>query len=83
MINDEQFLLKLGIEHNNHGKGIRITNRGVEPQICGVEYSYDIAATNLMEYIGKAVSVIYDPFDMSRVLVTNFEELRMMGFDAH
>lgn len=82
LITDEQFLLKLGIEHNNQGKGIRITNRGVEPQIAGTKYSYDIASNSLLEYIGKSVSVIYDPYDMSRVLITDFDKVRLMGHDA-
>ena len=81
-INDEQFLLKFGIEHNNQGKGLRITNRGVEPQICGQKYSYDLLVPSLMEFIGKPVSVVYDPFDMSRVLVTDFDKVRVMGYDA-
>jgi len=78
-ITDEQFLLKFGIEHST---GIRITNRGVEPQICGKRYSYDLQTPSLLEYVGKAVSVIYDPFDMSRVLVTDFEKVRLVGYDA-
>jgi hypothetical protein len=33
-ITDEQFLLTFGIKHQpKHTSGIRITNRGVEPQI--------------------------------------------------
>lgn len=78
-INDEQFLLKFGIEHNT---GIRITNRGVEPQICGQRFSFDLDTPSLIEYVGKEVSVLYDPFDMSRVLVTDFDKVRLMGHDA-
>jgi hypothetical protein len=81
-ITDEQFLLKLGIEHNNNGKGIKITNRGVEPQILNKRYSYDINTPNLIEYIGKSVSILYDPFDMSRVLVTDHDKVRLMAVDA-
>jgi hypothetical protein len=81
MITDEQFLLKLGIEHKPKGEGMRITNAGLKPQINGVRYNYDLQ-TYRLEDIGKRVSVIYDPYDMSRVLVTNFEELRMMAYDA-
>jgi len=82
IINDEQFLLKFGIEHNTNERGIRITNRGVEPQINNVRYSYTLKVDSLMEYVGKPVSVIYDPFDMSRVLITDFEKVRLMGFEA-
>lgn len=82
LINDEQFLLKFGIEHNSKGNGIRITNRGVEPQINGTRYSFDLQVPNLIDYVGKPVSVIYDPFDMSRVLVTDYDKVRVMGVDA-
>jgi len=81
-INDEQFLLKFGIEHNDRGNGIRITNRGVEPRINGVKYSYDLQVPSLMEYVGKSVSVVYDPFDMSRVLVTDYNKVRVMAHSA-
>jgi hypothetical protein len=80
LINDEQFLLKFGIRHNE-ARPIRITNRGVEPQIAGVRYSFDLNGST-MEHIGKAVNVVYDPFDMSRVLITDFESVRIIGKEA-
>ncbi len=80
-ISDAQFLLKFGIEHIGNGNGIRITNRGVEPQINGQRFSYDLQINSLMEYVGKSVSVFYDPFDMSRVLVTDHDKIRLMGFE--
>lgn len=78
-ISDEQFLLKFGIKHNANGHGLRITNRGVEPQINGQKYSFDLLTNNKMEYIGKRVSLYYDPFDMSRVLLTDEDSLRIMA----
>ncbi|MBX9734760.1 MAG: Mu transposase C-terminal domain-containing protein, partial [Chitinophagaceae bacterium] len=36
----------------------------------------------LHEYIGMNVSVIYDPYDMSRVLVTDHEKIRLIGREA-
>lgn len=82
LITDEQFLLKFGVEHNEKGRTIRITNRGVEPQINGQRFSYDLGEGSWVEYVGKPVKVIYDPFDMSRVLVTDFEKVRMIGREA-
>ena len=77
-ITDEQFLLKFGIEHNpGVGKVNRISNRGVEPQINGVKYSYNLKEWRQHE--GKAVKIIYDPYDMSRVLVTDYDKVRMIG----
>lgn len=81
IINDEQFLLKFGIEHNPD-RQIRITNRGVEPQIAGVKYSFDLEGGSWIEHVGKAVNVIYDPFDMSRILITDGGNLRMMAREA-
>lgn len=81
LISDEQFLLKFGIEHNANGEGLRITNAGLKPQINGVRYNFDLAQYR-MEDVGKRVSIIYDPYDMSRVLVTDHQQFRMMAYDA-
>lgn len=78
---EEQFLLKFGIEHNHNGEGIRITNKGINPKISGNQYSYDLEQYH-MEYIGKSVSVIYDPFDMSRVLLTDYKKIRIIAREA-
>lgn len=80
-ITDEQFLIKFGINHHYNRKPARITNRGVEVQINNVEYSFDLAQYN-QELIGKEVQVLYDPFDMSRVLVTDMEKIRIIGVEA-
>jgi len=80
-ISDEQFLLKFGVEHNHNGEGLRITNKGVQPQIGGQKFNYDLADYRI-EDINKSVSVLYDPFDMSRVLVTDHKGFRMMAYDA-
>lgn len=80
-ISDEQFLLKFGVEHNHNGEGLRITNKGVQPQIGGQRFNYDLADYRI-EDINKSVSVLYDPFDMSRVLVTDHKGFRMMAYDA-
>jgi hypothetical protein len=81
LINDEQFLLKCGIEHKPKNEGMRISNRGLRPQINGVKYNYDLATYNMAD-INKEVSIIYDPYDMSRVLATDFNGFRMMAYDA-
>jgi hypothetical protein len=81
-ITDEQFLLTFGIEHNP-SRQITITNRGIEPQINGVKYSFDIPSTiNALNVIGSRVSVIYDPYDMSRVLITNHTDIRFIAKEA-
>lgn len=83
-ITDEEFLLTFGITHTpRHKDTIRITNRGVEPQINNTKYSYDLPETWMYNKLqGADVKVIYDPFDMSRVLVTNENDIRFIAKTA-
>lgn len=82
-ISDLQFLQIFGIKHEPQGRPITITNRGVEPQINGRKYSYDLPDYNgMIQYIGAKVFVYYDPYDMSRVLVTNNKDIRFIARDA-
>lgn len=84
MINDEQFLLTFGIKHQPQGRSISITNRGVEPQINNSRFSYDLPESWMYDkYIGAKVNVVYDPFDMSRVLITNYDDIRFVARTAH
>jgi hypothetical protein len=81
-ITDEQFLLTFGIQHNPD-RPITLNNRGVEPQINGVRYSYDLPETWMYnKLIGEQVTVYYDPFDMSRVLCTNGKDIRFTAKSA-
>lgn len=74
---DEQYLLKFGVVHRpRNGKAIAINKGGVEPQISGVQYNFVVPPALLLPNIGKQVNIIYDPSDMSRVLVTDFASLR-------
>lgn len=81
LITDEQFLLKFGITNTYRDRTIQITNRGVEPIINGQKYSYDLDTYDL-EHIGKSVTILFDPYDMSRVLVTDFDKVRIIGREA-
>lgn len=79
LITDEQFLRTFGITHNPQGRRIAITNMGVTPQINGSRLIYDVPAHLHLENIGKSVNIVYDPVDMSRVLVTDGAGLRFMA----
>lgn len=82
-ITDEQFLLTFGIKHEPQGRSIAITNRGVEPQINNNKLSYDLPeAWMYNQYIGAKVNVYYDPYDMSRVLITNEDDIRFIAKTA-
>lgn len=74
-LSDEQMLLMFGIRHTPSTGTIRITNRGVEPQIEGVKYSFHFTQ-DWAHLIGKDVTVVYDPYDMNRALVTNDKDIR-------
>lgn len=82
-ISDLQFLSIFGIKHEHNGRAIAITNRGIEPVIGGVQYSYDLPNhTEMMHLIGTKVHVVYDPYDMSRVLITDFDRIRFIAKHA-
>ena len=76
-ISDETFLMIFGKVANE--KGISITNRGVEPQINNVQYSFDLPHGILSQYVGMNVKVMYDPYNMDRVLLTNFKDFRCIA----
>ena len=82
-ISEQLFLYKFGIPHvPKNGSKNRISNRGMEAQINGVEYSYDLETEDLQRYIGKEVTIYYDPYDMSRVLLTDNDKVRIIARDA-
>lgn len=81
-ITDEQFLQKFGVLHAPQGRRIAITNMGITPQINGSRLIYDVPSHLHLENIGKSVNVIYDPIDMSRVLITDGSGLRFMATTA-
>lgn len=81
-LSDEQFLLKFGIEHNpTTDRTNRITNKGLNPIIGDVRCKYTLEG-EWRQHIGKQVRVIYDPYDMTRVLVTDHQQVRLMGRDT-
>lgn len=81
-ISDLQFLQIFGIRHNPR-KAITITNRGIEPQINNRQLSYDLpAGLQLSRFVGAKVNVQYDPYDMSRVLITNDDDIRFIATEA-
>jgi hypothetical protein len=82
-ISDEQFLLKFGTAHvpkNNSAN--RISKNGLDVQISNELYRYDVPGGVPMELVSKEITVYYDKFDMSRVLLTNHRDIRLMAYDA-
>jgi hypothetical protein len=82
-VSDLQFLHIFGIKHEPQGRGITITNRGIEPVINGIKYSYDLPDyVGMQHLIGSKVFVVYDPYDMSRVLITDYDAIRFVAKEA-
>lgn len=78
IISDEQFLMKFGIEHKHRGNGVRIDSKGVRFALDGKQYDYQLPVYR-SELLGKSVTVIYDINDMSRVLLTNHDDIRIIA----
>lgn len=79
-ITDEQFLMKFGIRHMpKNGSRNRITNAGVECQINNAQYSFTVPYALYLTNVNKQINVIYDPYDMTRVLITDDERLRFIA----
>ncbi|MFT3750929.1 MAG: hypothetical protein QM768_21625 [Agriterribacter sp.] len=82
-ISDEMFLYLFGTRHEPAGKKITITNGGIEPQIDNKKYRYSLPdPVGMMKYTGAKVTVIYDRFDMSRVLITNDDDIRFVAYET-
>lgn len=71
-ISEVQLLAKLGTPHTHSNT---ITNRGITPAINCVERTYEIPEELYLQTVGKTVQVIYDPFNYSRILVTDNKNL--------
>lgn len=83
-ITDEQFLLTFGVTHQpKHSDTIRITNKGITPQIDNVKHSFKLPELWMYQKLnGEPVQVIYDPYDMNRVLITNNDDIRFIAKSA-
>jgi hypothetical protein len=80
VISDEQFLLTFGFTHKPQGRKHTITNRGVEFVLNGQKYSYDLPNyIDMLDLIGEEITVHYDPYDMSRILVNNSADIRFVA----
>lgn len=75
-ISDEQFLLKFGITRKEQNT---ITSNGLDLAIDGRQYNYDIPDQFYFTWKGKQVNTIYDPNDMTRIMVTDFDALRFIA----
>jgi hypothetical protein len=79
-INDEQLLMLFGTTHTFHNQvednKVQITSRGIEVHINKHFHEYDIPEDIYMSVVGKRVNVIYDPYNLDRILVTDGKSVR-------
>ncbi|MDP1810571.1 MAG: hypothetical protein Q8K66_04120 [Sediminibacterium sp.] len=75
-ISEEQMLLKFGFRHKWEN---RITDQGIRPTIAGKTYNYSVPPEYYLQNNGKKIEIIYDPYNMNRVLVTDNEGLRFIA----
>jgi len=77
-----EYRLKLfGVEHKpkNGRSGNTLTSGQLEIQISNKRHLFEIPSYLFPENAGKKVQVIYDPYDMSKVLVTDGKGLRFIA----
>ncbi len=75
-ITDEEFMILFGIKHDWQNS---IEKTGVTATLMGQKLSFAVPPALYLPNVGKKVDVYYDPFDLSRVLVTDGERLRFMA----
>ncbi|MFB6454452.1 Mu transposase C-terminal domain-containing protein [Chitinophaga sp. Hz27] len=75
-ISDEHLLRLFGVRHEFTNT---ITNGGIRLTIQGKPYEYQIPDELYLQHVGRKIQVIYDPMDLSRVLVTDDHQLRFMA----
>jgi len=79
-ITDEDFLLKFGILRDEKNT---ITDRGIDLSINNSKYNFDIPDEYYYKHKGLTLRTIYDPNDMSRVLVTDLKSIRFIASAPH
>ncbi len=75
-ISDARMLHLFGQHHTYTNT---ITNGGIRVTLDGKQFIYDIPDELYLQNVGKTVQVIYDPYDYSKVLVTDGASLRFVA----
>lgn len=75
-ISEARMLYLFGQKHTHTNT---ITNGGLKVTINGETFVYDIPDELYLQNVGKEVQVYYDPYDYSRVLVTDDNNLRFVA----
>ena len=70
---------RLQIFGKTHSHTNQITNNGIMPTLLGSTIKYELSQQQIMEHNGKRVQVIYDEYDLSKVLITDSKGLRLVA----
>lgn len=80
VISDETFLACFGMKHElPAGRTNSIDKSGVTITVGGQKFRYQVPEAVYFGNVGKKVEVMYDPIDMSRVLVLGAEGMRFVA----
>lgn len=77
-ISDARMLHLFGQEHSHSHT---ITNGGIKVSFDGQPFTYDIPDDLYLQNVGKKVKITYDPYDLSRVLVSDGASLRFVAHE--
>lgn len=75
-ISEETRLLLFGEKNARTNK---LTAAGVNVTLLGQKMTYEISQADIYEHNGKSVQVIYDKYDLSKVLITDNKGLRIVA----
>ena len=75
-ISDKRFLLLFGTPHTHTNT---ITNGGLQVTLDGQIRTYDIPDELYLRNVGKTVQVIYEPYNLRRILVTDGKSLHFVA----
>lgn len=81
-ISDEQFLMIFGIAHRPHGRTNTIDTAGIEFTLNGQHRKYTLPEDIRFNNVGKSVTILYDPMDFSRILITDNDKLRCVATET-
>ncbi|WP_295715653.1 Mu transposase C-terminal domain-containing protein [Mucilaginibacter sp.] len=80
-ITNERKLEIMGVKHQPK-EPARLKVNGLNFQLNNIKYSFDIPASLFPQHNNKSVEIMYDPADMSQVLVTDHKGIRFVA-DAY
>ncbi|WP_143960263.1 Mu transposase C-terminal domain-containing protein [Litoribacter populi] len=76
IFNEEMYLSTFGVKHIEKNT---ITDKGIVPTLMGQKRQYELSQGQILQHIGKKMQVIYDPSDLSKVLVTDGKTTRFVA----